>query len=156
MLDALRAMMEKALNRVRGSDQRGKRVGCDVEGRGKGRRHSWRIAIVNEKSNSYLEAELPPDYDRVGIKNFLRANREERRGRWREGAEEGEGKAEGRSRLREFSLAELRVATNGFSAENIVSESGEKVPNVVYKGRLQNRRWIAVKKFTKLAWPEPK
>lgn len=56
----------------------------------------------------------------------------------------------------EFSLAELKTATNNFSSEFIVSESGEKAPNVVYKGRLQNRRWIAVKKFTKLAWPDPK
>jgi BR-signaling kinase len=59
----------------------------------------------------------------------------------------------------EFSLADLRAATNNFSADHIVSESGEKAPNVVYKGRLQNhnqRRWIAVKKFTKLAWPDPK
>lgn len=59
----------------------------------------------------------------------------------------------------EFSLAELRAATNNFSSDFIVSESGEKAPNVVYKGRLQNnnnRRWIAVKKFAKLAWPDPK
>jgi BR-signaling kinase len=59
----------------------------------------------------------------------------------------------------EFSLADLRAATNNFSSDHIVSESGEKAPNVVYKGRLQNhnhRRWIAVKKFTKLAWPDPK
>lgn len=59
----------------------------------------------------------------------------------------------------EFSLAELRAATNNFSPEYIVSESGEKAPNVVYKGRLQSqnsRRWIAVKKFAKLAWPDPK
>ena len=56
----------------------------------------------------------------------------------------------------EFSLAELKAATNGFSAENIVSESGDKAPNLVYKGRLQNRRWIAVKKFTRTAWPDPK
>ncbi|KAK3425024.1 hypothetical protein EUGRSUZ_F01752 [Eucalyptus grandis] len=59
----------------------------------------------------------------------------------------------------EFSLADLRAATNNFSSDFIVSESGEKAPNVVYKGRLQNqnnRRWIAVKKFTKLAWPDPK
>lgn len=56
----------------------------------------------------------------------------------------------------EFSLADLKAATNNFSSEYIVSESGEKAPNVVYKGRLQNRRWIAVKKFTKLAWPDPK
>ncbi|XP_074581635.1 serine/threonine-protein kinase BSK1-like isoform X1 [Curcuma longa] len=56
----------------------------------------------------------------------------------------------------QFSLAELREATNGFSPKNVVSESGDKAPNVVYKGRLQNRRWIAVKKFTKSAWPDPK
>ncbi|KAK6131425.1 hypothetical protein DH2020_034828 [Rehmannia glutinosa] len=56
----------------------------------------------------------------------------------------------------EFSLAELKSATNNFSSDNIVSESGEKAPNVVYEGRLQNHRWIAVKKFTKMAWPDPK
>ncbi|CAN7032147.1 hypothetical protein IGI04_031221 [Brassica rapa subsp. trilocularis] len=56
----------------------------------------------------------------------------------------------------EFSLADLKAATNNFSSDNIVSESGEKAPNLVYKGRLQNRRWIAVKKFTKMAWPHPK
>ncbi|KAL6506620.1 Serine/threonine-protein kinase bsk1 [Orobanche hederae] len=56
----------------------------------------------------------------------------------------------------EFSLAELKSATNNFSSDNIVSESGEKAPNVVYQGRLENQRWIAVKKFTKMAWPDPK
>lgn len=59
----------------------------------------------------------------------------------------------------EFSLAELKAATNNFSSDFIVSESGEKAPNVVYKGRLQNdsnRRLIAIKKFAKLAWPDPK
>lgn len=56
----------------------------------------------------------------------------------------------------EFSFADLKAATNNFSSDFIVSESGEKAPNLVYKGRLRNRRWIAVKKFTKLAWPDPK
>ncbi|KAG8092420.1 hypothetical protein GUJ93_ZPchr0012g21195 [Zizania palustris] len=59
----------------------------------------------------------------------------------------------------EFSLAELRAATGGFAAGNIVSESGEKAPNLVYRGRLQGAaapRDIAVKKFAKLAWPDPK
>ncbi|KAL0699105.1 hypothetical protein Bca4012_055227 [Brassica carinata] len=56
----------------------------------------------------------------------------------------------------EFSLSDLKTATNNFSSDNIVSESGEKAPNLVYKGRLENRRWIAVKKFTKMAWPHPK
>jgi hypothetical protein len=27
----------------------------------------------NEKANSHWEAELPPNYDRVGIENFIRA-----------------------------------------------------------------------------------
>ncbi|KAI9182612.1 hypothetical protein LWI28_027217 [Acer negundo] len=56
----------------------------------------------------------------------------------------------------EFSYSYLKAATNNFSSDNIVSESGEKAPNIVYKGRLQNRQWIAVKKFTKMAWPDPK
>ncbi|KAL2461347.1 putative serine/threonine-protein kinase [Abeliophyllum distichum] len=62
----------------------------------------------------------------------------------------------GSSGFTEFTLAELKAATNNFSSDNIVSESGEKAPNVVYEGRLQNRRWITVKKFTKMAWPDPK
>ncbi|RLN38926.1 putative serine/threonine-protein kinase [Panicum miliaceum] len=61
----------------------------------------------------------------------------------------------------EFSLADLRAATGGFAAENIVSESGEKAPNLVYRGQLKGTagappRAIAVKKFAKLAWPDPK
>ncbi|KAL5706227.1 non-specific serine/threonine protein kinase [Ranunculus cassubicifolius] len=55
-----------------------------------------------------------------------------------------------------FSLSDLKSATNNFSSELIVSESGERAPNFVYKGRLVNGRSIAVKKFTKMAWPDPK
>ncbi|MBA0711015.1 hypothetical protein Golax_010253 [Gossypium laxum] len=68
------------------------------------------------------------------------------------------GGAAGFPDFSEFSLAELKAATNNFSSDFIVSECGEKAPNVVYKGRLQNdnnRRWIAIKKFTRLAWPDP-
>ncbi|KAM4099778.1 hypothetical protein ACB094_05G017500 [Castanea mollissima] len=36
-------------------------------------------SMRNEKSNSYWEAELPPNYDRVGIENFIRAKFEEKR-----------------------------------------------------------------------------
>ncbi|KAL6011865.1 Serine/threonine-protein kinase bsk1 [Asimina triloba] len=64
--------------------------------------------------------------------------------------------ADGVPPFSEFSLADLRSATNNFSSDFIVSESSDKAPNHVYKGRLQNRRWIAVKKFTKTAWPDPK
>ncbi|TKY63385.1 serine/threonine-protein kinase [Spatholobus suberectus] len=54
----------------------------------------------------------------------------------------------------EFSLEQLKAATNGFSSESIVSEHGEKAPNVVYKGKLDNGQWIAIKRFNKFAWPD--
>ncbi|KAF4350671.1 hypothetical protein F8388_015856 [Cannabis sativa] len=55
----------------------------------------------------------------------------------------------------EFSLEQLKAATNGFSSDNVVSEHGEKAPNIVYKGSLDNNtRWIAVKRFNKFAWPD--
>ncbi|KAJ7978689.1 Kinase family protein [Quillaja saponaria] len=56
----------------------------------------------------------------------------------------------------EFSFSDFKAATDNFNSDFIVSESGEKAPNLVYKGRLHNRRWIAIKKFTKVAWPDPK
>ncbi|KAK7272045.1 hypothetical protein RJT34_28407 [Clitoria ternatea] len=54
----------------------------------------------------------------------------------------------------EFSLEQLRSATSGFSPDNIVSEHGEKAPNVVYKGRIEDDRLVAVKRFNKSAWPD--
>lgn len=58
--------------------------------------------------------------------------------------------------FREYSLESLKAATNGFSSEYIVSESGEKAPNFVYKGRLDQNHMIAVKRFPKAAWPDSK
>ncbi|GFY90395.1 BR-signaling kinase 2 [Actinidia rufa] len=55
----------------------------------------------------------------------------------------------------EFGLAELRAATNGFNSELIVSESGERAPNVVYRGKLRNNRVVAIKRFSKQSWPDP-
>ncbi|KAG2246786.1 hypothetical protein Bca52824_086414 [Brassica carinata] len=49
--------------------------------------------------------------------------------------------------FREFSLEQLKVATNGFSADNIVSEHNE--------GSLNDGRMIAVKRFQRLSWPNP-
>lgn len=54
----------------------------------------------------------------------------------------------------EYSLDQLRAATSGFSPDNIVSEHGEKAPNVVYRGRLEDDSWIAIKRFNKSAWPD--
>ncbi|XP_042046561.1 serine/threonine-protein kinase BSK2-like isoform X1 [Salvia splendens] len=57
--------------------------------------------------------------------------------------------------FKEFGLADLRAATNGFSNNLIVSESGEKAPNVVYRGKLRSNRLVAVKRFSKQSWPDP-
>ncbi|XP_020112960.1 probable serine/threonine-protein kinase At5g41260 isoform X1 [Ananas comosus] len=58
--------------------------------------------------------------------------------------------------FQEFSFEQLKLATSGFAVENIVSEHGEKAPNVVYKGKLDAQRRIAVKRFNRLAWPDPR
>jgi hypothetical protein len=58
--------------------------------------------------------------------------------------------------FQEFTFEQLRLATSGFAVENIVSEHGEKAPNVVYKGKLDAQRRIAVKRFNRSAWPDPR
>jgi BR-signaling kinase len=58
--------------------------------------------------------------------------------------------------FKEYSLESLKAATKGFSAELIVSESGEKAPNFVYRGKLDQNHIIAVKRFPKTAWPDAK
>uniref|UniRef100_A0A1J3CHJ5 Serine/threonine-protein kinase BSK n=1 Tax=Noccaea caerulescens TaxID=107243 RepID=A0A1J3CHJ5_NOCCA len=40
--------------------------------------------------------------------------------------------------------------------ENVVSEDGETAPNVVYKGKLENHTKIAIKRFSRMAWPDPR
>ena len=54
----------------------------------------------------------------------------------------------------EYTVEQLRIATSGFAVENIVSEHGEKAPNVVYKGKFENQTRIAVKRFNRSAWPD--
>ncbi|XAR55064.1 Non-specific serine/threonine protein kinase [Bertholletia excelsa] len=54
----------------------------------------------------------------------------------------------------EYTIEQLRIATSGFAVENIVSEHGEKAPNVVYRGKIDNQRRIAVKRFNRSAWPD--
>ena len=55
----------------------------------------------------------------------------------------------------EYSLDELRAATDGFAPDRIVSEHGEKAPNVVYRGTLfSSGRTVAIKRFGRSAWPD--
>jgi hypothetical protein len=56
--------------------------------------------------------------------------------------------------FKEYGLSELRKATNGFNTQYIVSESGEKAPNVVFRGKLENNRLVAVKRLSKQSWPD--
>ncbi|TYH52012.1 hypothetical protein ES332_D10G321500v1 [Gossypium tomentosum] len=68
---------------------------------------------------------------------------------------DGNGEQQAVPAFNEFSLAELRAASNGFSTDLIVSESGEKAPNVVYRGKLKNNRVVAIKRFSRQSWPDP-
>ncbi|KAF8093441.1 hypothetical protein N665_0383s0069 [Sinapis alba] len=67
-----------------------------------------------------------------------------------------QNQGDGDPSLTNFSFSDLVMATENFSLKNIVSESGGESSNIVYKGRLQNRRLIALKKFNNTAWPDPK
>ncbi|XVF52893.1 hypothetical protein PTKIN_Ptkin05aG0054900 [Pterospermum kingtungense] len=67
---------------------------------------------------------------------------------------EDKGEVDDLPAFREYSIETLKMATSGFAVENIVSEHGEKAPNVVYKGKLENQRRIAVKRFNRSAWPD--
>lgn len=71
-------------------------------------------------------------------------------------AENGDTEPEIAPPFREFSYEQLRIATSAFSPENIVSDHGEKAPNIVYKARLASDYWVAVKSFPKSAWPDAK
>ncbi|ESQ55618.1 hypothetical protein EUTSA_v10025008mg [Eutrema salsugineum] len=56
--------------------------------------------------------------------------------------------------FKEFDLSELKKVTNGFSPSCIVSEGGEKAPNVVYRGKLEGNRLVAIKRFSRQSWPD--
>lgn len=67
---------------------------------------------------------------------------------------EHKGEADDVPAFREYSIEQLRIATSSFAVENIVSEHGERAPNIVFKGKLANQRRIAVKRFNRSAWPD--
>ncbi|XP_061350226.1 serine/threonine-protein kinase BSK5-like isoform X2 [Gastrolobium bilobum] len=69
-------------------------------------------------------------------------------------SDNGENEKDPWAGFTEYNMDQLKLATSGFSPDNIVSEHGEKAPNVVYRGRLEDDRLVAVKRFTKSAWPD--
>ncbi|XP_020592916.1 probable serine/threonine-protein kinase BSK3 [Phalaenopsis equestris] len=83
----------------------------------------------------------------VNFKSSIRESRDLENG--------GEDEKDAMPAFKEFKLEELREATDGFSPERIVSEHGEKAPNVVYRGQLvDDDRTVAIKRFNKSAWPD--
>ncbi|CAH8327326.1 unnamed protein product [Eruca vesicaria subsp. sativa] len=57
--------------------------------------------------------------------------------------------------ITKFSFSDLNMATENFSLKNIVSENGGETSDIVYKGHLTNRGFIAVKKFNNVASSDP-
>ncbi|KAH7546508.1 hypothetical protein FEM48_Zijuj01G0208200 [Ziziphus jujuba var. spinosa] len=87
-------------------------------------------SMGNEKANSYWEAELPPNYDRVGIENFIRAKYEEKRWVLRD------GKPQSPSRAREEKAsshwqrpAERSGHSHTGSSENLFEERKNAQPS---------------------------
>ncbi|KAH0876371.1 hypothetical protein HID58_063765 [Brassica napus] len=58
--------------------------------------------------------------------------------------------------FREYPLEQLKIATSGFALENVVSGDGDTPPNLVYKGKLENHQKIAIKRFSRFSWPDPR
>ncbi|PIA25907.1 hypothetical protein AQUCO_10300001v1 [Aquilegia coerulea] len=84
-------------------------------------------SMGNEKSNVYWEAELPPNYDRVGIENFIRAKYEEKRWIPRDGRQKSPSKAyEERASVHRQRPGE----TGGRGYTNIVTHSSEERRNL--------------------------
>ncbi|XP_010515510.1 PREDICTED: probable inactive receptor-like kinase SSP isoform X2 [Camelina sativa] len=55
----------------------------------------------------------------------------------------------------EFFLSDLTMATKNFSSDEIISESAEESPNVVYRGHLsENLGFVAIKRFKNTPWPD--
>ncbi|PIM98176.1 putative GTPase-activating protein [Handroanthus impetiginosus] len=75
-------------------------------------------SMGNERANSYWEAELPPNYDRVGIENFIRAKYDEKRWVPRDGKIKAPAK-----RIEETAPVQLQ-RPNDRSGHGQVSNSG--------------------------------
>ncbi|RVX08586.1 putative ADP-ribosylation factor GTPase-activating protein AGD5 [Vitis vinifera] len=113
-------------------------------------------SMGNEKSNSYWEAELPPNYDRVGIENFIRAKYEEKRWVPRD------GKAISHSRESQQKASAYRPRPGGSGAHrytNNVEHSSDKKnihpPNTNSSIPASKSRIPAASKVSKQTTPDP-
>lgn len=76
-------------------------------------------SMGNERSNSYWEAELPPNYDRVGIENFIRAKYEEKRWVPKDGIQKSP------SRVQEERVSVQWQQNNDRSGRGLATSSGD-------------------------------
>ncbi|XP_010268821.1 PREDICTED: probable ADP-ribosylation factor GTPase-activating protein AGD5 [Nelumbo nucifera] len=114
-------------------------------------------SMGNEKSNSYWEAELPPNYDRVGIENFIRAKYEEKR--WI--PRDGKAKTSGVQEERASAYRQRPVDKGGHGHANNVEHSSMERKNPTPSSTKSNPPPIkssipAPPKASEQAPPDPK
>ncbi|KAM3343334.1 ADP-ribosylation factor GTPase-activating protein AGD5 [Capsicum galapagoense] len=78
-------------------------------------------SMGNEKANSYWEAELPPNYDRVGIENFIHSKYEDKRWIPKDQKEIQEGRATGRQQRHSDRSRHEHVRSSSGSSDERVS-----------------------------------
>ncbi|GAB4849564.1 hypothetical protein Ancab_004358 [Ancistrocladus abbreviatus] len=92
-------------------------------------------SMGNAKANSYWEAELPPNYDRVGIEHFIRAKYEEKR--WV--SKDGKPKSPSRGHEEKVSANHPRVEEiNGHGSLNKSVNSSEERKNALPPSSREN------------------
>ncbi|KAK1620735.1 hypothetical protein QYE76_026252 [Lolium multiflorum] len=69
-------------------------------------------------------------------------------------AVEGQDQAHDLPAFQQYSFAQLHQATAGFALENIISGHGVEAPNVVYKGQINGKHLVAIKRFNISSWPD--
>ncbi|CAN1239143.1 ADP-ribosylation factor GTPase-activating protein AGD5, partial [Linum grandiflorum] len=79
-------------------------------------------SMGNEKANSYWEAELPPNYDRVGIENFIRAKYDDKRWIPKDGSTKSPPRGHGEISLERKKPVERSGHGHSSSSENLFEE----------------------------------
>ncbi|CAI0376101.1 unnamed protein product [Linum tenue] len=96
-------------------------------------------SMGNEKANSYWEAELPPNYDRVGIENFIRAKYDDKRWVPRDGKAKSPPRRQDESYLQRPKPVERSKHGHTSSSENLF-EGRRNSPAQISKDRVPATR----------------
>ncbi|KAM0943938.1 putative Arf GTPase activating protein [Dioscorea sansibarensis] len=90
-------------------------------------------SMGNEMANSYWEAELPPNYDRVGIENFIRAKYEDKRWVPRDTTLRPASNPQGEKNIESWQISRDRNG-NDLNSNVKCSEEQSKLPSHASKG----------------------